>query len=332
MQQIGLDAFQVIFVLVSSWLGIRTRSSRFSRCAFLAILCLASIYIGWVGLTLLSPTMQQVSPVQAAGRQILALAFCATALISGMFLLPSTRRVLARLTGWDMSAPQHILGIWLFIVMLFINMAFLLAASSYAIMLVANGAGASNQLLSELARECSYILITFLGAGLYFRRNLQEVMTRLGLDRLPEHFSSFWMALGVTGAGVLLSVLGAIVLQHVDGKLYGQVQYTLNAALPLFNTGSIEALILTLVIGIVAGAGQELLFRGLLQPVFGLIPTALLYTVMHGQYGLSPVLAIVFMMGLGFGWLRQKYGTWVAITAHILYTIVAILLWGLLFH
>jgi uncharacterized protein len=79
-------------------------------------------------------------------------------------------------------------------------------------------------------------------------------------------------------------------------------------------------------IGLSAGIGEELLFRGALQPRFGLGITTLLFTVGHVQYELSPALLSVFVIGLVLGIIRQRYNTTVAIIIHAAYNAIGVLL------
>jgi len=68
-----------------------------------------------------------------------------------------------------------------------------------------------------------------------------------------------------------------------------------------------------------AAIGEEIAFRGALQPVFGLWPTALFFALVHIQYTLTPAALIIFGVALGLGWLRRRYNTTTSIVAHFLY-------------
>ena len=46
-----------------------------------------------------------------------------------------------------------------------------------------------------------------------------------------------------------------------------------------------------LTLGLAAGIGEETLFRGALQPRFGLLITSLLFALLHSQYGITPFYA-----------------------------------------
>jgi membrane protease YdiL (CAAX protease family) len=56
--------------------------------------------------------------------------------------------------------------------------------------------------------------------------------------------------------------------------------------------------------------------------VFGLWPTSILFALIHMQYTLTPATLIILGVALGFGWLRQRYNTTVAIMAHFLYNFI----------
>ena len=72
-------------------------------------------------------------------------------------------------------------------------------------------------------------------------------------------------------------------------------------------------------LGIAAALGEEPLFRGAVQPRFGLLLTALLFAVLHSNYGITLSTLIVFILGLVLGWLRIRYNTSTAMITHAVY-------------
>jgi membrane protease YdiL (CAAX protease family) len=76
-------------------------------------------------------------------------------------------------------------------------------------------------------------------------------------------------------------------------------------------------------IAILAGVSEEILFRGALQPKFGIILTATAFALVHVQYGPSLILAVIFIHGLGYGLLRRYLDTTAAISAHLMYDLAA---------
>ena len=87
-----------------------------------------------------------------------------------------------------------------------------------------------------------------------------------------------------------------------------------------------------IVIAAAAGIGEELLFRGVLQPEIGLIPASLVFGVLHmGGRGTLAFGCWVAIMGAALGWLAAATGGLLApIVAHALYDAAALVYirWG----
>jgi membrane protease YdiL (CAAX protease family) len=78
-----------------------------------------------------------------------------------------------------------------------------------------------------------------------------------------------------------------------------------------------------IVISTMAALGEELLFRGALQPLIGLLPMAMLFGLLHATSLAHIVLAS--LLGLWLGWLYQWSGSlWPPITAHLVLDLLAI--------
>ncbi len=86
------------------------------------------------------------------------------------------------------------------------------------------------------------------------------------------------------------------------------------------------------VIAVAAGIGEELLFRGALQPEIGLVPASLIFGALHtGGRGTLAFGFWVAAMGAALGWLAVATGGLLApIVAHALYDAAALayIRWG----
>ena len=86
-----------------------------------------------------------------------------------------------------------------------------------------------------------------------------------------------------------------------------------------------------LFVSVNAGVGEELFFRGALQPLVGLAPAAALFAVVHTGLprtrGVAMFCAYVFAMGVGLGALYRWSGLVAAMTAHALFDVL-LLLWA----
>ena len=83
---------------------------------------------------------------------------------------------------------------------------------------------------------------------------------------------------------------------------------------PLFNS---PLGIITL--GVAAALGEETIFRGAVQPRFGIVFTALLFALVHSNYGISLSTLIVFLFGLLLGIVRKRTNTSTTMISHALY-------------
>ena len=79
-----------------------------------------------------------------------------------------------------------------------------------------------------------------------------------------------------------------------------------------------------------AGVGEELFFRGAIQPWIGIWPTAIIFIALHGY--LNPKNRPLFIYGTvllivsaGFGYLLQKIGIYAAMAAHFWIDVVLML-------
>lgn len=76
-------------------------------------------------------------------------------------------------------------------------------------------------------------------------------------------------------------------------------------------------------ISVTAGIGEEVFFRGFLQPRIGLVPQAIWFSLEHAAYLSIPQLAVALVAGLLFGLAYRQTGSLtVPIVAHVLYDVV----------
>jgi len=81
-----------------------------------------------------------------------------------------------------------------------------------------------------------------------------------------------------------------------------------------------------ILLGLSAGIGEEILFRGAIQPRYGIVFTSLVFTVIHVQYDISLVLVGVFALAIMLGLERKYMGTVAAIITHAVYNTLTLLI------
>ncbi len=163
--------------------------------------------------------------------------------------------------------------------------------------------------------------VALAGAGFPTRRNLPEALMRLGL-LVPNRRQ--------VAGGVLVAILLAGASIPLDWAL-GHVFHALH--IPRTDTEAFGKLLEPLLtpagaalIGITAGVGEEMVFRGALQPRLGLGLSNLLFAAIHAlQYGFDGLIA-VFLIGLALGVLRQRTNTTVCCLVHGLYDFILVMM------
>lgn len=164
------------------------------------------------------------------------------------------------------------------------------------------------------------IALAFLGVGMAIRRDLTGSLARLGL-RVPTPQDVSWgIGMGIFLYVVLL-ILAAIWAVIVSPEQMEQQSAASEQIAQVFST-----IPLALLVSASAAISEEILFRGALQPVFGLALSSVFFALVHMQYALTPATIIIFVISLGLGWLRQRQSTSAAIIAHFVYNFVQLLL------
>lgn len=159
------------------------------------------------------------------------------------------------------------------------------------------------------------IILSAAGCGIFVARKPREVMVRLGLVK-PEgwHYGVALLMIPLTfGYDWLWSYFTGST--GVGGKLstYNAGTFTTGAAA----ANPASAAFLALATGVCAGVGEEVLMRGALQPVFGIIPAGILHGVLHGQFQHAPILILqVAGWSCIMGIVRKYTNTTTTIMAH----------------
>ena len=163
------------------------------------------------------------------------------------------------------------------------------------------------------------VALASIGVGWGIRRRGSSVCSRLGLR---------WPTLGDWLAGLCMGALIYVAATLAATMLPSSASADYVGARALFDEikGSMAA---ALLLAILSGAGEEILFRGALQPVFGILLSSILFTFTHAHYGFSPQLMLLFFVSVGFGLARRRVSTTAAIITHASYNFAPFLLFSL---
>ena len=232
--------------------------------------------------------------------------------------------------GWGTAVTQRRIREWLYpIVQVQPNSPVHTLALIFAGYLIANSAAAfaqgglegiadaavSASVWDVLLNQSLFLLLGLFGVGWLIRRDGRDLLARLGL--VWPTFRQ--MAIG-TGLIILMIILQALagavwlLLEPEQAELFGEMNNILLA--------DFDSIAKWLLLALASGVGEEILFRGAIQPIFGLGFTSLLFAFAHVQYGLTPIFFLVFIMGIVLGLARQQYNTTVAIYIHCGYNFI----------
>lgn len=240
-----------------------------------------------------------VNPL-AAGTTVLAMAIWGTATSLKQF-----RETLSRYMPIRPESPVHTLALLL---SGFLTGSTIFTLTQGGLEGVAETAGAAS-IGAILIQFLLFFLVAIFGVGLFTRRDMIAVQERLGLT-VP------------TGRQLLVGtrwIVILVIVQWIFGAIStilnpGQVELLEEISGSLL--GEIDTVWEWLVLALTTGIGEELLFRGALQPILGLPFTAALFAIAHIQYGISPITLAVLIIGLALGKIRRDSNTTVAIFVH----------------
>lgn len=240
-----------------------------------------------------------------------------------ILLLPFVRRLLARIIPTiDPESPVHAIALS-FISLILINLAFTLGIGlgnlTAALEEQATAEGGVDQLSTILmlwAQQILTALLALVGVGWLVRRGWGESWRRVGVTSLTREQIGIGFGLGVGLVPVVMVLevaLNALFGIGVDPDVDALTEQLLG---PLFDS---PFGILTL--GLAAALGEETIFRGAVQPRFGIFLTALLFAVVHSNYGITLSTLVVLLLGLVLGMVRRRHNTTTSMIVHAVYNI-----------
>ena len=253
--------------------------------------------------------------VLAQGDRILAALLLAISVGLGLPLLRLFRDLLARVTPLDPDSAIDMTGLCVVLGLL----GFFIGSS------LAPMAGEPPELLPSvgiaelLIQAASFVAVAYIAVGYPYWRDLRAATERLGIV-VPDP-RTIGIAIGATFACFLVAGLANLAALQFDPGLSEELDGLVDQL-----TANVQSPLGALILGASAGIGEEAIFRGALQPRFGLILPSLLFTMLHGpQYGFNLALLGLFGVSIILGLERKYVNTTAAMITHALFNAIQVL-------
>ncbi|MBN1287578.1 MAG: CPBP family intramembrane metalloprotease [Anaerolineae bacterium] len=253
-----------------------------------------------------------VTPAQAGNVILVSLLMAGAA---SVLLVPQVRRWIAQtqlLTpAFDPDSTMHMVALVLCV--------YLVGQSALSFALVrdlgelAEDLSATPVVEAALLQAALFYFVAAAGVGLFLRRDWRAALKRLGLV-----WPAWWQVLLAIGAAAGLLVLEFIVIA-VWMALAGEAAFLEQTQAAGVLTDSIDNMAVAFLMAFTSSTGEEIAFRGALQPVLGVGLTAIMFAAGHIQYAISPATLLVLVLGVVLGVIRVRTNTTTAILTHFFY-------------
>ncbi len=235
----------------------------------------------------------------------------ATGLAIGIPFIPQVRQVLSRVMPFDPSSPADMIGL-----------STLLATAVYSggisLRSDANldiGSVSGTELVSQAV---ALIFIAYFGVGFLMTRNFRGATDRLGLNAISVR--QLGRAVALVAGLFAVTIATGLLTYYFEPNLDKQIQNNLENM-----TANVSSISGALLLGISAGAGEEILFRGAIQPRYGIVFTSIVFASLHIQYGISLTIVGIFFVSVLLGLERQRVNTTASMVTHVIYDVLAVI-------
>lgn len=273
-------------------------------------------------------TAAQASPGDLLRLALIVLGILGSVFVGALLLVPALRRALARIIPLDPTSFVHATALAAVVSIGLICLVPLLVLGAPPALVAIDTLTEAmaerddgGQLRDQLYSLVWTVPATILAVGFGITRSLREALQRLGLVR---------PSLRQVGAGLAIGLLLAVALQLIGAGItwlwqalgWSVTDQNAFSELMAFAINPLGAV----VIGVVAGLGEELAVRGVLQPRLGLVLSNLFFTSLHALQYSWDALLIVFVVGVVCGLVRRRSNTTTAAIVHGTYNFTLLML------
>jgi len=243
---------------------------------------------------------------------------CSARVTPVLALLPVVRRAVGRLVhDFRPDSTVNAVGLALYLMVLLFYIS--IQVSSDQLKQLSKPGPSPSVVFIIGTNQLPFLVVALAGVGLFTRRGLRPTLLRLGLC-----WPGWRWIVGSVGVAVALVIFGSVfdrLIAHLTPEQSKSIQQASDQLLK-----NVNGLLPAVAIALAAGIGEEILFRGALQPRLGIVAAALIFAVLHAQYAISLATLEIFILGLFLGMLRRRAGTIAAIIAHSSYDMILLMI------
>lgn len=303
-----------IAVVIMANLGENSKKEREITYILLAFLCCFFIATG--ALIMLASMIDMPYPNEFKPNFIMGAGILFTGAFSIFLLFKNLRKIIAKFIPINPGSVVHAAGLVFAFIVIGSSLTIMFSTDMVSLLEESGGEFQINE-AGILAQDAFFIVIALAGIGIFIRRTPDECIKRLNLT-IP---TAKQLIIGI----ILIPVFLAFVISYefIMSQFYPGSAADIEKIMELL-LGE-PTLLLALIAGLGAGISEEILFRGAIQPRFGIPTTAFLFAVVHVQYPAFWVLIELFIIGVLLGYLKEKTNTTTCIITHSGYDIVVFL-------
>jgi uncharacterized protein len=233
----------------------------------------------------------------------------------GLPLLRPIRRALARVTPLDPDSAIDMTGLCMVLGLLgfFVGTSLAPMADEPPELIPSVG------IAELLVQAAAFLAVAYIAVGFPYWRDLRAATERLGI--VAPDPRTIGIAIAATFASFVVAGIAGFLSQQFDPGLSESLDEIVDQL-----TAQVQNPIGAVVLGASAGIGEEAIFRGALQPRYGIIIPSLLFMMLHGpQYGFNLALLGLFGVSIILGLVRRHVNTTAAMITHALFNAVQVL-------
>jgi membrane protease YdiL (CAAX protease family) len=299
-----------LFLLVLANYTEKKKDLRIITQVFLSLVVILFILLGAMTLAMDNPEITKTIKNPAAYGYGIIL----SGIIALLLFLKPLRAKLAKVIGIEADNWLHVTALVFAVLLTGMTVA---TMASTDLKSLTGGVKLSTD--SVILQDVFFVAVSLFGVGWLVRRKLKETLQRLGVVKPSlKDLALSGVFVAVIFAVMIVIGLVALLLGFESDALETKGDPTIQLL------GEITILT-AIIFSLGAGIGEEILFRGAMQPRMGLVLTSIVFALTHIQYPQPVNMAAIFSISIIIGYERKIANTTACMITHTVYDLILFL-------